>query len=106
MSDTARCPFCQKYIDVTFKLESCPKCNNSLTKIELKNEVVESHKMAMLYGLWGAAAYAVIALTAVYYLDKLLGFKGKSCASAIAVGIISSTIVVYHSIDKYFSEKK
>ncbi len=106
MSDTARCPFCQKYIDVTFKLESCPKCNKSLARIELKSEVVESHKMATLYGLWGAAAYAVIALTALYYLGELLGFKGESCGSAIATGIISSAIVVYYSIDKYFSEKK
>jgi hypothetical protein len=106
MSDTAKCPFCQKYIDVTFKLESCPKCNKSLARIELKNEVVESHEMAMLYALLGAAAYAVIALTALYYLAKLLGFGGNSCGSAIAVGIISSTIMVYHSIDKYFSEKK
>jgi hypothetical protein len=106
MSDTARCPFCQKYIDVTFKLESCPKCNKSLARIELKNEVVESHEMAMLYALLGAAAYAIVSVVALGSLADLLGLGGKSCGSAIATGVISSTIMVYHSIDKYFSEKK
>jgi phage FluMu protein Com len=105
MSDTARCPFCQKYIDVTFKLESCPKCNKSLAGIELKNEVVKSNEMAMLYALLGAAAYAIVGTIAVVSLSDLLGFRGKSCSSAIAAGIISSTILVYHSVDKYFSEK-
>jgi phage FluMu protein Com len=105
MSDTARCPFCQKYIDVTFKLESCPKCKKSLAGIELKNEVVKSNEMAMLYALLATIAYAAVAVTALGYLGELLGLNGKSCGSAIATGVITSAILVYHSVDKYFSEK-
>jgi hypothetical protein len=107
MSDTARCPFCQKYIDVTFKLESCPKCNKSLAGIELKNEVVESHKMASLYALWATMAYVVIVIIVLTVLSKsLAGIEGNSCGSGIGVAIIISITMVYTFVDKYFSEKK
>lgn len=76
MSDTARCPFCGKYIDVTFKLESCPKCQKSLAGIELKNEVIEGHKMATLYGLWAAIAFLIIILIVVGGLGSWLGISG------------------------------
>ncbi len=61
--------------------------------------------MAILYALLAAIAYAAIALTALGYLAELLGVNGKSCGSAIATGIITSAILVYISVDKYFSEK-
>jgi phage FluMu protein Com len=103
MSDTARCPFCNKYIDVTFKLESCPKCHKSLAGIELKNEVIEGHKMATLYGLWAAIAFLIISITVVGGLGNWLGISGGG--QSIGVGILIGTISVYYFVDNYFSTK-
>lgn len=39
MSDIAKCPACQKYIDVTFKVEKCPKCQSDLSNIDIKPSI-------------------------------------------------------------------
>lgn len=31
MSDTAKCPLCNKYINTTFTLDACPKCGGDLS---------------------------------------------------------------------------
>jgi endogenous inhibitor of DNA gyrase (YacG/DUF329 family) len=36
MSDIAKCPACQKYIDVTLKIDNCPKCQADLSNIDIK----------------------------------------------------------------------
>lgn len=39
MSDIAKCPLCQKYIDITFNSETCPHCGGNITGHNLKPEV-------------------------------------------------------------------
>ena len=103
MSDTAKCPFCGKYIDVTIKLEKCPKCDKFLSNIDLKNEVVKGHETAILYGFWAAIAFLIISMAVVGILGNWFGVIGNG--KIIAVAVISGTVFVYYAVDNYFSTK-
>lgn len=39
MSDVAKCPMCQKYIDITFNSETCPQCGGNIANYNLQPEV-------------------------------------------------------------------
>lgn len=56
MSDVAKCPHCQKFIDITIMPETCPKCHTSLKDINLSNEVFEQEKSSF----WDAPKLVII----------------------------------------------
>src|SRR6266404_2610985 len=42
MSDVIPCPLCNKYIDVTFSPQTCPKCEGSLVGVDREKELKEA----------------------------------------------------------------
>lgn len=45
MSDVAKCPYCQKYIDVTFGVENCPKCKADVRAVDFSPSIDPSKSM-------------------------------------------------------------
>ena len=62
MSDIAKCPLYQKYIDTSFMVDSCPKCGGNLSGVELKNEAA---KYSPYYGVGGWLLLFCISLTII-----------------------------------------
>lgn len=58
MSDVAKCPLCQKYIDITFNPEICPQCGGTISNYSLKPEVNSQY-----YGVGGWLLLLVIGMT-------------------------------------------
>jgi len=58
MSDVAKCPLCQKYIDITFNPETCPQCGGNLTSQNLKPEA-----RGQYYGVGGWLLLLCIGMT-------------------------------------------
>ena len=67
MSDVARCPLCQKYIDITFNPETCPQCGGNLTDQNLKPEV-----RGQYYGVGGWLLLLCVGLTILGPLINLM----------------------------------
>lgn len=60
MSDIAKCPLCEKYIDTTFGADNCPKCGGNLSGQTLKNEAA---RYSPYRGVGGWLLLFVVGLT-------------------------------------------
>lgn len=67
MSDVAKCPLCQKYIDITFNSETCPQCGGNLTAQDLKPEV-----RGQYYGVGGWLLLLCVGMTILSPLINLM----------------------------------
>lgn len=89
MSDIAKCPLCQQYIDTTFNQDNCPKCGGSLVGRVLKNEAANH---SPYYGVGGWLLLFVVGLTILGPLINLAGI-GRSLSDASKIGAMYPSIV-------------
>ncbi|MBX3291202.1 MAG: RDD family protein [Acidobacteria bacterium] len=112
MSDVIRCPYCEKYIDVTFNPITCAKCGEALAKDEsgvyFTNETLDSDfnavpRVVRLFatGIDLAVALASIMLSLVV-ADRLFPIR-----SWVGLGLATVTtltmIFVYPSLMERYS---
>ncbi len=89
MSDIAKCPLCQQYIDTTFNQDNCPKCGGSLVGQVLKNEAA---KYSPYYGVGGWLLLFVVGLTILGPLINL-GTVGTNLSEAEKIREIFPSLV-------------
>lgn len=89
MSDVAKCPLCQKYIDNTFKQNSCPKCGGNISGYELKNEAA---KYSPYYGVGGWLLLFCVSLTILGPLVNL-GSIGRNLSEVNQSGTMLPSLV-------------
>ena len=76
MSDIAKCPLCQKYIDVTFNSETCPQCGGNIASYNVKPETHSQY-----YGVGGWLLLLCVGMTILGPLLNLAAISSEIAES-------------------------